>query len=85
MSNQVFFEQEVLGFKEISSNVELRNFKFIPDQSGKSLGNGTYTVSKGKITLEGKISGIQLIQITMKMRRNKSKRIIDFTKEWHLT
>lgn len=56
MSNQVFFEQEVLGFKEISRNVELRNFKFIPDQSGKSLGNGTYTVSKGKITLEGKVS-----------------------------
>ncbi|MGE7623076.1 BC_2427 family protein [Viridibacillus sp. NPDC096237] len=55
MSNQVFFEQEVLGFKEISSNVELRNLKFIPDQSGKSLGNGSCTVSKGKITLEGKI------------------------------
>lgn len=55
MSNQVFFEQEVLGFKEISSNVELRNFKFIPNQSGKSLGNGTCTVSKGKITLEGEI------------------------------
>ncbi|MFE6169057.1 BC_2427 family protein [Viridibacillus arvi] len=56
MSNQVFFDQEVLGFKEISSNVELRNFKFIPVQSCKSLGNGTYTVSKGKITLEGIVS-----------------------------
>ncbi|MEX3622963.1 BC_2427 family protein [Viridibacillus arvi] len=55
MSNQVFFEQEVLGFKEISRNVELRNFKFIPDQFGKSLDNGTYTVSKGKIKLEGEI------------------------------
>lgn len=53
MSNQVFFEQEVLGFKEISRNVELRNFKFIPVQSGKSLDNGTYMVSKGKIKLEG--------------------------------
>ena len=70
MSNQIFFEQEVLDFKEISRNVELRNFKFTPVQYGKSLGDGTCTVSKGKIALKGEI--IQEFKYSDNVNRNKN-------------
>jgi len=70
MSNQVFFEQEVLDFKEISRNVELKNFEFIPVQYGKSLGNGTCTVSKGKIALKGEF--LQKIKYSANTNHNEN-------------
>ncbi|ETT88295.1 MULTISPECIES: BC_2427 family protein [Viridibacillus] len=70
MSNQVFFEQEVLGFKEISRNVELINFKFTPVQYGKSLGNGTCTICKGKVALEGEI--LQRFKYSANTNHNKN-------------
>ncbi|MGE7921420.1 BC_2427 family protein [Viridibacillus sp. NPDC093762] len=71
MSNQVFFEQEVLGFKEISRNVELRSFKFTPVQYCKSLGDGTCTVSKGKIALKGEI--LQKLRYSANTNQNASQ------------
>ena len=56
LEEDVVFEEEILGVKEISKEVVLTNCKFVPTQFSPSLDNGTCTALKGNLFIKGYIS-----------------------------
>ena len=54
LEENVVFEKEVMRIKKISKEVVLTNYKFIPTQFSQ-FGNGTCTVLKGNLFIEGYI------------------------------
>ncbi len=55
LEENVTFLEEVSGIKEISKEVVLTNFRLIPSVFSQSLNNGTRSVLKGKLFIEGYI------------------------------
>jgi hypothetical protein len=68
LEENVIFEEDVMRVKEISKEVVLTNCKFVPTQFSQSLGNGTCTVLKGNLFIEGYIR--QNIEYTAFHNRN---------------
>ena len=68
LEENVVFEEEVMRVKEISKEVVLTNFQFVPTQFSQSLGNGTCTALKGNLFIEGYIH--QNIEYTAFHNRN---------------
>ena len=68
LEENVAFKEEVMRIKEISKEVVLSNFRLVPTVFSQSLNNGTRTVLKGNLFIEGDIC--QKIEYTAFSNRN---------------
>jgi hypothetical protein len=68
LEENVVFKEEVMRIKEISKEVVLSNFRLVPTVFSQSLNNGTRTVLKGNLFIEGDIC--QTIEYTAFPNRN---------------
>ncbi|MFD0048629.1 BC_2427 family protein, partial [Actinomycetes bacterium NPDC127524] len=55
LEENVTFREEVIGINEVSKEIVLSNFRLVPTVLSQPLKNGTRTVLKGKLLLEGYI------------------------------
>ena len=68
LEEHIVFEEEVIRVKEISKEVVLTSYKFIPTQFSQALGNGVCTALKGNLFIEGYVH--QDIEYTAFNNRN---------------
>ncbi|ETI70525.1 BC_2427 family protein [Neobacillus vireti] len=68
LKENITFKEEVIGIKEISKEVVLSNFRLVPTVLSQSLNNGTRTVLKGNLFIEGYI--LQKIEYTALSNKN---------------
>lgn len=68
LEEEVVFEEEIMGVKEISKKIVLTNCQFVPTQFSPSFGNGVTNALKGKLFIEGYIH--QNIEYTPCLKRH---------------
>ncbi|KAB2330002.1 hypothetical protein F7731_21315 [Cytobacillus depressus] len=55
LEEDIMFEKKIMRINEISKEVVLTDYKFVPTQMNQSLDNGTCTALKGNLFIEGYI------------------------------